>query len=72
MDLYRLNDPLELEYLAIADLWLPDSVFLIEWPEHGLGMIPPATDIIELQPGVESNVRSIRHRRVNEAQHESV
>jgi len=35
MDLYRLEDPSELEYLAVEDLWSSTSLFLIEWPEKG-------------------------------------
>lgn len=35
MDLYRLDDPAEIEYLAIEDLWSKDSIFLIEWAEKG-------------------------------------
>lgn len=34
MDLYRLEDPSEIEFLAIEDLWSEQSIFLIEWPER--------------------------------------
>ena len=40
MDLYRLEDPEELEYLAIDDLWTPESIFIIEWPSKGAGFLP--------------------------------
>ena len=43
MDLYRLQDPGELEYLALADLWSERSLFLVEWPERGTGFLPAAT-----------------------------
>jgi len=49
MDLYRLEDPSELEYLAIADLWTEQSIFLIEWPERGVAYLPPASHKIVLR-----------------------
>lgn len=48
MDLYRLEDPAELEFLAITDLWSPRSLFLVEWPERGVGYLMPATHEITL------------------------
>jgi len=39
MDLYRLDDPSELEFLALPDLWNSESVFLIEWPQKGEGFL---------------------------------
>lgn len=49
MDLYRLQDPEELEYLAIEDLWTENSLFLIEWPEKGEGALPAADYVISVQ-----------------------
>ncbi len=48
MDLYRLQDPEELEFLAIEDLWTENSLFLIEWPEKGEGALPAADFIISV------------------------
>jgi len=39
MDLYRLDDPAELEFLALEDLWGQESVFLIEWPARAKKML---------------------------------
>lgn len=39
MDLYRLEDPSELEFLGLEDLWSDRSLFLIEWPEKGEGFL---------------------------------
>lgn len=49
MDLYRLDDPSEVESLALEDLWSDQCLFLIEWPQKGAGFLPPATFDISLQ-----------------------
>ncbi len=41
LDLYRLSDPEELEYLGLRDLLERPSLILIEWPDRGLGLLPP-------------------------------
>lgn len=41
LDLYRLADPGELEYLGVRD-WEPGRDWLlVEWPERGGGHLPP-------------------------------
>jgi len=58
LDLYRLGDPLELEDLGFRDWLTPDTVLLVEWPEHGAGVLPPADWSIALEPA--ANGRWIR------------
>lgn len=48
LDLYRLADPGELEWLGVADLWGGASLVLIEWPERGAGAMPPADLVLRL------------------------
>jgi len=59
MDLYRLNDPEELEFLALPDLWASQSVFLIEWPQKGLGFLQKPTHQITINKINESEARKI-------------
>lgn len=50
LDLYRIGDPGELEFLGL-DGGAPDGdvrLWLIEWPERGQGALPPADLDIEL------------------------
>lgn len=42
LDLYRIESPGELDYLAIRDLFDRNSLLLVEWPEKGSGFLPEA------------------------------
>jgi tRNA threonylcarbamoyladenosine biosynthesis protein TsaE len=48
LDLYRLNDPTELEFLGLEDLLAEAGVCLIEWPERAGSLLPPADLTITL------------------------
>lgn len=39
-DLYRLNDPDELEYIGMDDYLETGDLCLIEWPERGIQFLP--------------------------------
>jgi tRNA threonylcarbamoyladenosine biosynthesis protein TsaE len=47
LDLYRIADPGELEWLGLDALSEPAALVLVEWPERGLGAVPAAD--VELQ-----------------------
>ena len=55
LDLYRIGAPGELEFLALdsddAELWL------VEWPERGLGALPPPD--LTLALAMDGNGRSV-------------
>ncbi|HUA81486.1 MAG TPA: tRNA (adenosine(37)-N6)-threonylcarbamoyltransferase complex ATPase subunit type 1 TsaE [Dyella sp.] len=40
LDLYRIADPGELEWLGLDALSDPEAVVLVEWPERGKGALP--------------------------------
>ena len=55
LDLYRIGDPGELEFLGLdGDIRL----WLVEWPERGQGALPPAD--LEIELAVEDQGRRVR------------
>lgn len=49
VDLYRLSDPEELEYIGFRELLSGDAIVLVEWPERAAGIMPPADLHIRLK-----------------------
>lgn len=48
LDLYRIADASELEWLGLADLAVGRFLILIEWPERAGAALPPADLIVHL------------------------
>jgi tRNA threonylcarbamoyladenosine biosynthesis protein TsaE len=42
LDLYRIADPGELEWLGLDALAEPQALVLVEWPQRGAGALPAA------------------------------
>lgn len=42
VDLYRLQDPAEAEYLGLGELPAAGGWLLVEWPQRGTGFVPGA------------------------------
>lgn len=63
-DLYRLTDPEELELMGIRDYCRPDSLVLIEWPERGRPLLPPADVVITIRS--DNNGRELEFAAQNE------
>ncbi len=59
-DLYRLNDPYELELMGIRDyLDIADALFLFEWPSKGGDEIPNADVILNIEKSDDESVRHV-------------
>jgi tRNA threonylcarbamoyladenosine biosynthesis protein TsaE len=51
LDLYRLRSPAELDSLGLREWAAPGHVWLIEWPEHGVGRLPAADLVVAFTAG---------------------
>jgi tRNA threonylcarbamoyladenosine biosynthesis protein TsaE len=69
LDLYRIADVGELEWLGLGDLWTPEALVLIEWPERGGGALPRADLALRIRHAgdrreIEARAQSERGRRL--------
>jgi tRNA threonylcarbamoyladenosine biosynthesis protein TsaE len=55
LDLYRLQDPAELEQLGLRELDRPGHLWLIEWPERGGTRLPAPDVCVELEAGADKH-----------------
>jgi len=67
LDLYRLADPEELEYLGLRDMLTEDALLFVEWPEKGAGWLPRAdVSVVMAHEGVGRGLRFIAHSAAGE------
>jgi tRNA threonylcarbamoyladenosine biosynthesis protein TsaE len=68
LDLYRLSDPEELDYLGFDDVLVTNNLVIIEWPEQGEGRVPAANVHVSIEyarsgipsgTGTESDTRKV-------------
>ncbi|WP_133179559.1 tRNA (adenosine(37)-N6)-threonylcarbamoyltransferase complex ATPase subunit type 1 TsaE [Shewanella decolorationis] len=64
-DLYRLNDPEELEFMGIRDYFTDRSLCIVEWPDKGHGLLPDAD--IHLHLNYVNQGREIQIRALTES-----
>lgn len=65
-DLYRLNDPYELELMGIRDyLEQPNALLLIEWPSKGEPIVPQADLLIQLTVAGEQRQATLTAHTAN-------
>lgn len=58
LDLYRIAEASELEFLGLQDLMPDVRLWLVEWPDHGLRALPPPD--LEIFLSVAGDGREIR------------
>ena len=51
LDLYRLRSPAELDSLGLREWAAPGHLWLVEWPEHGVGRLPAADLVVAFTAG---------------------
>lgn len=49
LDLYRITDPEEVEFIGLRELLDGRTILLVEWPERGGGALPAADLEVELR-----------------------
>ncbi len=68
LDLYRIADPEELEFLGLRDWLLPGNLILVEWPERAGGLLPAADLHLHLEHAdAARRVRLVGDRRLLDA-----
>jgi tRNA threonylcarbamoyladenosine biosynthesis protein TsaE len=64
LDLYRVHGAEELEYLGLRELQDGNAIILVEWPERGVGFLPPADVMLKIDYAAEGRHVSLEARSV--------
>lgn len=62
LDFYRIEDPEELEYIGLDDVFGETAIKLIEWPERAQGRLPAADVVIRIRRRDAGRVIEIESR----------
>ena len=65
-DLYRLKAPEELQWIGVDDYLQQSALCFIEWPQMGVGFLPPADLAIDLQHQTDQRVIEIKALQTSE------
>lgn len=67
LDLYRLTDAEELEFLGLRDWLGQDSILLVEWPQKGEGVLPQADLIVQIE--YDGSGRQVQMQAISDSGH---
>lgn len=62
LDLYRIADAEEIHWLGVDELFDPDALVMVEWPQKGAGMLPEADLELDLRHAGEQREVAVRAR----------
>ena len=59
-DFYRIEDPIELDFIGLDQYFDDVNDVLVEWPSKGDGVLPSADLVIEVEVGTEPHFRELK------------
>ncbi|AJY51210.1 MULTISPECIES: tRNA (adenosine(37)-N6)-threonylcarbamoyltransferase complex ATPase subunit type 1 TsaE [Halomonadaceae] len=59
LDLYRLSDPEELEFIGGRDMLADDALSIVEWPSRGEGWLPAPDIALVLEVAAQGRLASL-------------
>jgi tRNA threonylcarbamoyladenosine biosynthesis protein TsaE len=71
LDLYRLSDPEELDYLGFDEVLVSNNLVIIEWPEQAEGRVPAASVQVTIEYALPGNLPGTQPGTNSESESES-